>query len=555
MLIGQYEVQAELGHGGMGVVYRAIQPSLNRVVALKTINASIIAEHPEALVRFRREGQIAAGLQHPGIVKVYEASLNEPPYYIAMDYLPGGDLEQRLRRGPVPIPDALHILAQVSSALDYAHPNIVHRDIKPANIMFDAAGRPVLIDFGIVRDLRATGRTIDGSRIGAPSYMSPEQARGETNIDFRSDLYSLAIVFYEMLVGNPPFEGDMFQVLYQVINDMPPPPSQVRPGLPPILDEVFARAFHKQPVHRFSGAMEFYQAVRQVLLSNQMPQPSKRQKAKPVRASAPSTVLIGPESPGTAATPGSPDVTVSAPAAPVAPQTVGKPETPAVARDTGKPPARSAHISRQLKPQRRSAKRTMLTALLVLIPIIAIGIAITGAGVGTENGGTGGPGVIDQLSAQKKTVSVPELAGFDFEAVGKKRLEEVGLKYVTNPETLPERSEQWQKIFVVSQDPVAGEQLSEGGLVTLNVALRIQVPEVAGMKSAAARKALEGRGLKVDVEGGGDIVDKQYPAAEGHVAKGDEVTLTLKSSGKKEPPKKEPPKKEPPKHEPNRFFD
>ncbi|MBK7982569.1 MAG: protein kinase [Candidatus Competibacteraceae bacterium] len=207
MRIPGYQIERELGQGGMAIVYLAIQESLNRHVALKIIKP-ILTTDEEFAHRFLREGRIIAQLNDAHIITVYDIGSHDNIYYLSMEYLPGGTLQQRIRDG-LALKDALSITRAIASALQYAHGrNIIHRDIKPQNILFRENGSPVLTDFGIAKTLGgSTVMTRTGLSIGTPRYMSPEQIRGQT-VDARADLYSLGVLFHEMLTGNVPYTAE-----------------------------------------------------------------------------------------------------------------------------------------------------------------------------------------------------------------------------------------------------------------------------------------------------------------------------------------------------------
>ena len=259
--IGPYQIINELGRGGMAVVYRALQPSVNRIVALKVLPSQVEGD-AQALERFRREAEAAANLTHEHIVKVWDASVSSPPYYIAMEFLDGGTLAERLAGGPLSVKQAVEIGSAVCAALDHAHQRgVVHRDIKPANIMFDAAGRPVVTDFGIARATDKTQLTAPGAKFGTPNYMSPEQASGLPT-DARTDIYSAGAVLYEMVAGRPPFGGDdPLAVMYRIVNDQPVLPSGLNPGVPRALDAVVLRALEKDPRQRYQTGAEMRGAL------------------------------------------------------------------------------------------------------------------------------------------------------------------------------------------------------------------------------------------------------------------------------------------------------
>ena len=257
---GRYEVQAELGDGAMGRVYRAWDPSVSRVVAVKTIKTEYLTSDTTAeyMRRFRREAQAAGSLSHPSIVRVYDVGED----YLVMEFVDGRTLQQVLREsGRFEPTEALRLLGPVAEAVDHAHrAGIIHRDIKPANIMVQRDGQPKLMDFGVAHHLEASVMTTAGQILGSPSYMSPEQIAGQ-EITGRSDVYALAVVAYEMLTGLPPFQGTITQVIYRVMNDAPPPPRLRNAGLPPRYDDVFARALEKDPAKRFETASAFVAAL------------------------------------------------------------------------------------------------------------------------------------------------------------------------------------------------------------------------------------------------------------------------------------------------------
>ncbi len=257
---GRYEVIDEIGDGAMGRVFRAWDPAVRRAVAIKTIKSEYLSRDAasEYLKRFLREAQSAGGLNHPAIVRVFD--LGED--HLVMELLEGRTLHRLIReQGRLAPEEALRLLAPVADAVDHAHRSgIVHRDIKPANIMVQPDGQPKLMDFGVAK-IEASVMTTAGQVLGSPTYMSPEQIAGE-KVTGRSDVYSLAVVAYEMLTGQPPFLGKTItQVIYQVMHEAPPPPRQWNAALPARYDDVFARALAKSPAARFGTAGEFVTAL------------------------------------------------------------------------------------------------------------------------------------------------------------------------------------------------------------------------------------------------------------------------------------------------------
>jgi WD40 repeat protein/tRNA A-37 threonylcarbamoyl transferase component Bud32 len=268
-----YRIESLLGWGGMSVVYLAGDLRLKRRVALKLLAASL-AEDESFRDRFLRESELAASIDHPNIVPIYEAGTTEDLLFIAMRYVQGRDLKERLQRGRLDPPDAIAILAQVASALDAAHARgLVHRDVKPSNVLLDRGARPdgsdhvYLADFGLTtRVAEGAGIGDDGHLMGTIDYVAPEQIAGE-EIDGRADVYSLGCVLYECLVGQPPFRRDSdLAVVFAHLESEPPAPSAVRTELPAALDAVVGRALAKEPEQRYPSCRELARAALAVTL-------------------------------------------------------------------------------------------------------------------------------------------------------------------------------------------------------------------------------------------------------------------------------------------------
>ncbi|MEO7964324.1 MAG: protein kinase [Gemmatimonadaceae bacterium] len=260
-----YDIEGELGRGGMGVVYRAIDRKLRRTVAIKVLPPEL-AYRDDVRQRFLREAQTAAQLNHPHIVPIYAVEERDGLVCFVMALVDGESLGARIAREQLlAIPDVVGILTGVADALAYAHSRgIVHRDIKPDNILVDRhTGRSLVTDFGIARAAEGDSRlTVTGIAVGTPAYMSPEQAMGEREIDGRSDLYSLAIVGYQMLAGELPFKAtNTPSMLMKHISDTPTPLHERRPDLPPALVAAVERAMAKKPNDRWTGAAAFRDAL------------------------------------------------------------------------------------------------------------------------------------------------------------------------------------------------------------------------------------------------------------------------------------------------------
>src|SRR2546421_1796873 len=263
-LAARYTIEGELGRGGMGVVYRAWDVKHARAVAVKVVRpefGSVLATD-----RFLREIQLAARLQHPHIVPVYDSGEVDGTLYYVMPYVDGESLRSRVQRVRQPHrEDALQITREAADALGYAHSHdVVHRDVKPENILL-AGGHALVVDFGIGRAISAAGGdrlTESGISVGTPAYMSPEQATADTHVDGRSDMYSLACVLYEMLAGHPPFLGATAQeVIARHTLDPMPSLRTARSTVPLALEATIRRALSKVPADRFSTLVQFASAL------------------------------------------------------------------------------------------------------------------------------------------------------------------------------------------------------------------------------------------------------------------------------------------------------
>ncbi len=251
--LGQYQIISVLGTGGMAIVYKAYQPSLERYIALKVLFPHFTGS--EFVARFKREALAAARLSHPNIVHIYDAGEADGYYYIAMEYIEGGTLKDRLdERNHEPLDGItiLQVVQGIGSALEYAHhQGIIHRDIKPANIMFAADNRVVLADLGLAKFFEATDLTQMTALIGTPYYMSPEQARSQS-VDARSDIYSFGVVIYEMLTGRVPFASETpWMAIHQHIYEAPPPVRQLNPVVTEAVAQVVEKALAKDPAARY----------------------------------------------------------------------------------------------------------------------------------------------------------------------------------------------------------------------------------------------------------------------------------------------------------------
>ena len=283
--LGRYEIVSELGKGAMGIVYKARDPLIDRIVAIKTISLNLADDEKEEYEgRFYQEAKAAGRLSHPNIVTVFDVGKSGDVAYIAMEFLQGRELRDILNDGKrMPVGQVLDIVVQVAQGLAYAHEhNIVHRDVKPSNIMVVRDGHVKITDFGIARMESAGVRTQTGMVLGSPKYMSPEQVMGKP-IDQRSDIFSLGVMLYEMLTGQAPFSGENINaIMYQTLNAAPPPPSTLNPAVPGMLNFIVAKALAKEKADRYQSASEFandLRACRDILLRNM---PAEAAKPQPV---------------------------------------------------------------------------------------------------------------------------------------------------------------------------------------------------------------------------------------------------------------------------------
>jgi hypothetical protein len=254
--VGGYEIQSELGRGAMGVVYKAVQTALGRSVALKMI----LVEHAQGagLVRFMSEAEAVARFQHPNIVQIYEVGEAEGRPFFSLEYVEGGNLEEKLGGKPQPWREAAELVAVLARAIHAAHGHgIIHRDLKPANILLTADGRPKIADFGIAKRLDAQKQTQTGQIIGTPSYMAPEQAVGGDVIGPGTDVYALGVILYDLLTGRPPFESaSALDTIMQVVLREPISPRELQPTIPRDLETICLKCLEKKSEKRYASALE-----------------------------------------------------------------------------------------------------------------------------------------------------------------------------------------------------------------------------------------------------------------------------------------------------------
>jgi serine/threonine protein kinase len=291
---GRYQIEELLGQGGMSAVYKATDPNLRRVVAIKLIH-SHLSHEPNFVRRFEEEAAAVAQLRHPHIIQVFDFDHDEDTYYMVLEFVPGETLADRMQRlnqqgRQLGVEEIVHYAAEICRAVDYAHQRgMVHRDLKPANVMLNVQGEAILMDFGIAKIIGGQHHTATGAVLGTARYMSPEQIKG-VEIDRRSDIYSLGVMLFEMASGRPPFNADSAMTLMMMhINDPIPDLRQLKPDLPPALVAVIEKALSKDREQRFQSATEMAEAL-EAVLSTTAAQETYKQDAAPTLAAGPQEV-------------------------------------------------------------------------------------------------------------------------------------------------------------------------------------------------------------------------------------------------------------------------
>ena len=384
--LGKYELQVQLGHGGMAEVWKAFDVQLHRHVAIKILHANL-QEDPNFIARFEREAQLIASLHHPNIVQLHDFQIsaqesNTTTAYMVMDYVEGETLGQYLektsRQGNIPYPaEIVQLFTQIGLAVDYAHQKgVIHRDLKPANILLDkrntthtAAGEPILSDFGVAKLLGTASNTLAGTHVGTPLYISPEQVSGYAGNE-RSDIYALGIILYEMVTGTLPFQGDdAVTVMAQHLNTTPSSPRQINPNIPPALETVILRSLAKDPAARFPTASSLAAAIAEGL---DVPVPEKIAKpAYPVDPVSMPTYLVSPLA--RQVTPPFPVAAISdnstPPIASIAPQNahLHTPLNVGVAPLQRTPPIQAPTQPESTRPRRRVVLGVLALLLLLLV--------------------------------------------------------------------------------------------------------------------------------------------------------------------------------------------
>jgi serine/threonine protein kinase len=283
--LGKYRILEQIGAGSMAEVYKALQLSVNRTVAIKVMSPHLLNTDPQFLMRFRQEAWIVAALEHPYILPVIDFGEQREILYLVLRYVNGGTLRELLKAGSLSWPVMLRYIKEIGEALDYAHGlGFVHRDIKPGNVLLDVQGNPFVADFGLAKIVGGGSITQSGvGMIGTPHYMSPEQGLGRP-VDGRSDLYALGIILYEMLTGQVPFEADStVGIVMKHINAPVPSALLINPDLPPGIDEVLGRVLAKSPADRYHTAAEFTECLGQAFGTPAHAQTIRSSAGKPTK--------------------------------------------------------------------------------------------------------------------------------------------------------------------------------------------------------------------------------------------------------------------------------
>jgi serine/threonine-protein kinase len=455
LLSERYELGEVLGYGGMAEVHRGLDTRLGRDVAEKLLRADL-ARDPQYQMRFRREAQNAAALNHPAIVAVYDTGEVQSEFgplpYIVMEYVDGQTLREIVKtQGPLSQRQVIEVMADVCAALDFSHRhNIIHRDVKPANIMINQAGAVKVMDYGIARALgEGQNVTQTAAVIGTAQYLSPEQARGEA-VDARSDVYAAGCVLFELLTGEPPFTGDTpVAVAYQHVREEPRRPSELNPSIPSSLDAVVLKALSKNPLNRYQSAAEMRADLVRVR-----------------NGQNPMAPLVMSDDERTA-------MLAASPAA-------------ATRRINGRqaPPPADDYDDYYDEPPRRSTAKVIGVAIAVVLALGVIGFFAYQV--------LSGP-------PAPQTVAVPSVANMS-ETDAKNQIIAAGLRL---GDTQTQESSVEQKDRVINTNPPAGTVVDERSVVSLIVGggpANVTVPRLEGMTLQQAQAALEQAGLELGAQ-------------------------------------------------------
>ncbi len=507
LIDGRYRIVRKLGSGGMADVYMAEDQQLGRRVALKVLHRRF-AEDEQFVERFRREASSAAGLSHPNLVAIFDRGEWDGTYYISMELVEGRTLKEIVReKGPAPPEAAVDLTLQILRAARYAHKHgVVHRDIKPHNVLIDQDGRVRVTDFGIAR-AGTSDITETGSVMGTAQYLSPEQAQGRP-VDERADLYAIGIVLYELLTGQVPFDADSpVTVALKQVSEMPVPPAELVPAIPPAIDAVVLHALEKDPDRRWQNADEFIAALETARAEpERIPPPPPPLVVEEHRSRWWLWVLIA----------------LAVLAIAVGLYLTLRPEQLVVPNVIDRESATASQIL-----QNRGFEVDIVTVVNPDVERDHVATQDPRPDTEAPEGST----VTITVSGGPGDAAVPTVAGMPQDEA-EQALEDAGFK------TRVERvfSDDVRNGNVVGSSPPAGTTLERGSEVSLQVSRgpeQVEVPDVTGDSQDNARSALEGVGLRVGKitreesdEAPGTVIE-QSPAAGEEVDKGDAVDLTV----------------------------
>ncbi len=565
LLSERYELGEVLGYGGMSEVHRGLDTRLGRDVAVKVLRADL-ARDPQFQMRFRREAQNAAALNHPSIVAVYDTGEVQSDFgtlpYIIMEYVDGQTLREIVKTtGPMSQQQVLDVMADVCAALDFSHRHqIIHRDVKPANIMINRAGAVKVMDFGIARALgEGQNVTQTAAVIGTAQYLSPEQARGEA-VDARSDVYAAGCVLYELLTGEPPFTGDSpVAVAYQHVREDPKAPSEVNPAVPPQLDAVVLKALSKNPLNRYQSAAEMRSDIVRVR-SGQAP------FAPSVMSADERTAMLTPGPPPTSSTRRMNGRGVPLPPAPQYDEYYADEERP---RRTGRVIAivlgvlvvlgLIGFVGYQLLSGPAAPTQVAVPPIVgqtqqdAANQIIAAGLRVGNVtqqesrvdqvGKVLSSDPAAGTQAAQRSSVDMTvgsgpaSVNVPALTGMSVNDASA-LLKSQGL--ILGKQSNQPTGEASQVGKIISSSPGPGQQVKGGSAVDVTVGVQqttVAVPDVTGQTEDAAKQTLQAKGFQVtskDVDGSADkgTVVSTDPAANTQVQPGSTITMQVSKGNK-----------------------
>jgi beta-lactam-binding protein with PASTA domain/predicted Ser/Thr protein kinase len=549
----RYEIGGVLGRGGMAEVHRGRDLRLGREVAVKVLRSDL-ARDPSFQVRFRREAQAAASLNHPAIVAVYDTGEDRTTTgatpYIVMEYVEGETLRDVIRReGHLSPERAMSLAADICGALDFSHRNgIVHRDVKPGNVMITPQGTVKVMDFGIARAVSDSAATMTSTAavIGTAQYLSPEQARGES-VDARSDVYSMGCLLYELVTGAPPFSGDSpVAVAYQHVREDARLPSSINPDVPPALDAILMKSMSKNPANRYQSAAEMRNDLLRALAG-------QRVEATPVMGDAEKTTILAAAPGGYGGGYGQDDQwddedeaarrrrrRIIAIVSVLAVLLLGGAITAAIALSGGKPTPTTTNVGVPAVQglDQAAAEQAITGAGLKVGDVTQAPSTTVDQGKVVSSDPAGGASVAKGstvslvVSAGPDTIAVPNVVGLS-EDRARQTLKNAGFTSVSSrpADSLEDQGN------VVAVDPAEGQQAAKNTTITLQVSTgTIKIPDVTGKTEADARKALTDAGFSagqvqsVPVDAGtatpGSVV-RTDPGAGTAVGRGDTIKLQI----------------------------